>query len=305
MIRTDLALEAKEMYHESVGKVTEIDGVKAKVEEKDGISVTTVEILNQAGKEALGKEQGTYITIEMTDFLKCGVCYAENASIELKEQLLSLTDIKKGDQILVVGLGNRGITADALGSFVTDKLIVTSHLKELAPEAAKDLGCVSAIAPGVLGSTGMETADIIKGILTRTKPKLIIVIDALASRCAERIGNTVQISDTGIQPGSGIGNRRLALNRDTLGVPVIAIGLPTVIDAATIAYDAVTKTSATPFTKEHFEALKAEIFKSKDNLIVTPKDADKLLKQLSDIVSAAINMAFHDIPLEEISYYIE
>lgn len=304
MIRTDLALEAKEMYHETAGDVTEIDGVKATTNERDGLIITTVQILNEKGKHALNKEQGTYITIEMPDFSKCGPCYTEVASIELKNQLLKLLPIKKGDTVLVVGLGNRNITSDALGSFVIDKLIVTRHLHELAPSSVKDFGNVCGISPGVLGNTGIETADIIKAVSEKVKPKAVIVTDALAARCANRIGSTIQLSDTGLSPGSGIGNRRSAIDEKSLGVPVISIGVPTVIDASTLAFDIISKSSAAPFTKNSFEQIKNEIFKNKDSMIVAPKDTDRMLKQISDITAFGINMALHQIPLTDIPYYI-
>lgn len=303
MIRTDLALEAKEMYHENAGKVTEIDGVRATVEEHDGLIITTVQILNENGKRALNKEAGTYITIEMPDFTKCAPCYTEVASNELKNQLLKLLPVKKGETVLVAGLGNRSITSDALGSFVFDRLIITRHLHDLAPESVKDFGNVCGIAPGVLGNTGMETAEIIKSVTDRIKPSAVIVTDALAARSADRIGTTIQLSDTGLSPGSGIGNRRSELSEKSLGVPVISVGVPTVIDASTLAFDIISKASASPFTKKSFEHIKSEIFKSKNSMIVTPKEADSLLRQISDITAFGINMALHGIPLSDIPYY--
>lgn len=304
MIRTDLALEAKEMYHETAGRVTEIDGVKATVEDRDGMVITTVKILDEQGKQALNKEIGTYITIEMPDFNKCPPCYTEVSSIELKNQLLKLLPIKKGDTVLVAGLGNRSITSDALGSYVTERLIITNHLHALSPDAVKNFGKVCGIAPGVLGNTGVETAEIIKSVADKIKPKAIIAIDALAARCANRIGTTIQLSDTGISPGSGIGNTRSSISEKTFGIPVISVGVPTVIDAATLAFDIISKSSAESFTQKSFEKLKAQIFKTKEEMIVAPKDCDKLLNQLSDITAFGINMALHDIPLTDIPFYI-
>ncbi|MBR3942181.1 MAG: GPR endopeptidase, partial [Clostridia bacterium] len=234
MRRTDLALEAKEMYHENAGGTSDIEGVRATTEECDGITVTTVEILNKKGKEALQKEIGTYITIEMPAFRQHGHLFYQSGSHAVKKALHRLTDLQKGDDVLVVGLGNRNITPDALGSLVTDKLIVTRHLHNLMPDAVKNLGTVSCVAPGVMGITGMEIAEIIRQLVPLVKPKAIFAVDALAARSINRISTTVQLSDTGISPGSGIGNRRASLSRDTLGIPVIAIGVPMVIDSETL-----------------------------------------------------------------------
>ncbi len=295
MFRTDLALEAKEMVHEKAGETTEINGVKSKSLEKDGITVTTVDILNEHGKKALGKEIGRYITIEMPPFSSFGPEYYKRGSYELKDALLSLLDIKTNDEVLVVGLGNRKITPDALGSLTLEKLIVTKHLKKLAPDAVEDFGSVCSITPGVMGMTGIETAEIIKGILAETSPKAILVIDALASRSLNRLGTTIQLCNTGISPGSGIGNTRKALNCETLGVPVIAIGVPMVVHASTLASDAILKYTSSVCDTSDFG----------ENMIVTPKEVDKILKHMSDILSGGINMALHSIPLNEISQYID
>ncbi len=309
MIRTDLALEAKEMYHETAGSVTEIEGVRARTEDKEGLTITTVDILNEKGKKALGKEIGTYITIEMPKFKEYGHAFYTIGSLELKKQLLKLLkalNIPPNADILVVGLGNRSITPDALGAKVTDKLIITKHLHQLAPEAVQDLGSVSGISPGVMGITGIETAEIIKGLLSRIHPKAVIAIDSLASRSMERISTTIQLSDTGISPGSGIGNTRDTLNQESLGVPVIAIGVPMVVDAATLAFDAVTRMPASPFRadQETFDKIKSSLSANIGNLMVTPKDIDKILNQMVNIVSSGINIALHSISLDEIDSYI-
>ena len=294
MFRTDLALEAKEMVHEKAGKATEIEGVKAETYTKDDIAITTVDILNEHGKKVLGKEIGRYITIEMPPFSNFGPSYYERGCLELKDALLKLINIKKNDEVLVVGLGNRKITPDALGNLVVDKLIVTKHLKKLAPDAVSDFGSICSIAPGVMGMTGIETMEIIKGVLRQTSVKAVIVIDALASRSLNRIGTTIQLCNTGISPGSGIGNTRKALNSKSLGIPVIAIGVPMVVHASTLIADAISKYSSSFTTKDFGE-----------NMIVTPKEVDKILKHMSDILSGGINMALHSIPLNEIPQYID
>lgn len=297
MLRTDLALEAKEMYHENAGEVTEIDGVRAKTVDKDGLKITTVEILNEKGKQALQKEIGTYITIEMPAFKEYGHLFYKAGSLALKEALHTLLDISSEDSVLVVGLGNRNITPDALGSKVTDKLIVTGHLCALAPEAVKDLGKVSCLAPGVMGLTGMETADIIKQVIPLVRPKAILAIDALAARSMERVSTTVQLSDTGISPGSGIGNTRSALCKETLGIPVIAIGVPMVVDAKTLAYDALQQAGADT------KALEISL-PDTENLLVTPKDVDRIITHMSNLVAAGINLTLHNLTIEQIYDYV-
>ena len=297
MLRTDLALEAKEMYHENAGDTSDIEGVRAATEDFEGITVTTVEILNEKGKEALQKEIGTYITIEMPAFREHGHLFYQSGSRAVENALNRLTKLKKGEDVLVVGLGNRNITPDALGSLVTDKLIVTRHLHELMPDAVKNLGSVSCVAPGVMGITGMETAEIIRRIVPLVKPKAILAVDALAARSLNRVSTTVQLSDTGISPGSGIGNRRAALSRDTLGIPVIAIGVPMVIDSETLIHDA--------FLSRNLDASAEESFCTQsEQLIVTPKDVDRILTHMSGLVAAGINMALHGLTLEEVADFV-
>ena len=297
MIRTDLAIEAKELYHENAGEITEIDGVRATTEEQNGITVTTVDILNENGKRALNKEIGKYITIEMPAFREYGHIFYQSGSLALKAALHKLTDIRRGDDILVVGLGNRNITPDALGSKVTDKIIVTKHLHRLAPEAVRDLGSVSCLAPGVMGITGIETAEMVKQILPLVRPKVILAIDALAARSMERVSTTIQLSDTGISPGSGIGNTRCALSNQTLGVPVIAIGVPMVVDAKTLAYDALRGIDTDLSDIE-------KTLSGIENLIVTPKDVDRIITHMSNLVAAGINLALHNLSLEQINDYV-
>ena len=302
MIRTDLALEAKEMYHENAGQTTEIDGVVAHTNEYDDISVTTVEILNEKGERALGKPVGKYITIEMPKFKDYGRAFYEIACNHLKECISEVIPKNCGKCVLVTGLGNRQITPDALGPKVIDKLIVSRHLHELAPDSIGELGCMCALSPGVLGITGIETLEIIKGVAGRVKPDLIIAIDALCSRQADRVATTIQIANTGISPGSGIGNNRKGINEETLGIPVIAIGVPMVVDAETIAYDAVCMAEGKDVLT--FDKIKKAVRDNVGPLLVTPKDIDRLTEQMSDIVAGGINTAFHNIKLSEIPLYI-
>lgn len=238
-IRTDLALEAHEMGRTKTGAV---NGVIVKEHDDQGVKVTTVDI-SKEGEEAIGKKAGHYLTFEVQGIrekdteLQATVqeVFSKRFAAFLKEQ-----KIKKNDSCLIVGLGNRNVTPDALGPFVVENVLVTKHLFELSPEnVKKGYRSVSAISPGVMGITGIETSDIIDGVIKKTEPDFVIAVDALASRSIERVNATIQISDTGIHPGSGVGNKRKELSKKTIGIPVIAIGIPTVVDAVTIASDSI------------------------------------------------------------------
>lgn len=280
--RTDLAVEAHEL---SKGQAQEIEGVKCSVEQKEELSVTTVEVLNQKGSEALGKAPGKYITIEVPDIKYSTTAY-ESACHVLAEEIGKLSSVKSKTLTLVVGLGNEDITPDSLGTKTISNIMVTHHMKRHAPEIFGDeVSSVCAIAPGVMGTTGMESADIIKSIVRDLKPDLIIVVDALAAADFSRIGITVQLSNAGIQPGAGVGNNRSAISRQELGVPVIAIGVPTVVDAMTFLDDS---------TKKDIEPL-----------VVTPRDIDAIINRCSKTVSGGINLALHaGMTLREIEEYV-
>ena len=242
-VRTDLALEAREMYNES--NSGEIDGIEGEEYIDKNIKVSVVKIVNENGAKKIGKPQGTYITLEFGEF----VYYDGQRIIELSQvmakELSKLINLNEEQTALVVGLGNWNITADAVGPQVVEKIMVSRHLKEYVPdEIDEGVRPVCALAPGVLGLTGMETSEIIKGVVDRVKPSLILCIDALASRRTQRVNRTIQIGDTGIAPGAGVGNRRAELSEKTLGIPVIAIGVPTVVDAGTVANDTI---DFTPF----------------------------------------------------------
>ncbi len=280
--RTDLAVEAREL---SKGAAAEIEGVVARTEEKDGLSVTTVEIINEKGVEALGKAKGKYITIEVPE-IKYSTSAYENACHTLAEEIGKLSDIESKTLTLVVGLGNECITPDSLGTKTVSEIMVTHHMKKYAPELFGDnVSSVCAIAPGVMGTTGMETADVIKSIVENLKPDLVIVVDALAAADSSRIGITVQLSDAGIQPGAGVGNNRSELSQKELGIPVIAIGVPTVVDARTFMDDG-TRTDIEP-------------------LIVTPRDIDTIIERCTKTVSGGINLALQkNMTLREIEEYV-
>lgn len=295
-IRTDLALEVRESFPEDD---VEIKGVvlTENYDEKNNIKVSTVVIKDEKGSRAMQKPIGTYITIEAPEIRKSDESYHKPVSDEIAKQLRVLAGDLKRDEILVVGLGNREVTPDALGPQVVDNLFITRHLiKEYGNEFRNKhhLGSVSAISPGVMAQTGMETLEIIKGIIKETKPKLLIVIDALAARSVNRLNTTIQITDTGISPGSGIGNNRKALNEESLGTKVIALGVPTVVDAATIVADSLAKyMESTGFGEDDINKFISEVREKQiDNMFVTPKDIDESIKRISYLVSEALNSCF-------------
>ncbi|WP_406944428.1 GPR endopeptidase [Halobacillus sp. SY10] len=241
-LRTDLALEAQEMNVKDEPGSSDTDGVEVHENEKNDIKITYVTV-DEAGAERIGKKAGHYVTLESLAIRKQDHQLQVNLSKTLSGQLRKLMNecgIKDMDRGLIVGLGNQNVTPDALGPLVTEEVYVTSHLFELHPETVSDgYRPVSAFTPGVMGVTGIETSDMVHGIIEQTKPDFVLVIDALASRSINRINATIQLSDTGIHPGSGVGNKRKEISRETYGIPVISIGVPTVVDAVTITSDAI------------------------------------------------------------------
>jgi spore protease len=244
-VRTDLAVEARDMFVEREGKKdkeSRLKGVTVKEREQDNIKISYVEI-NETGEELLGKKQGSYVTIYADGVKRQDTSRQEKAAVILAkelEQLIAKNNIPEESKGLIVGLGNWNVTPDALGPMTAEKILVTSHLFELEHESVTEgYRPVAAVTPGVMGVTGIETSDIIFGIVEKFKPDFVIAIDALASRSIERVNETIQLSDTGIHPGSGVGNKRKELSKETLGVPVLAIGVPTVVDAVTITSDTI------------------------------------------------------------------
>lgn len=237
-IRTDLALEANEMHREQ--KKFDIEGVKVIERIEEGVKITTVKVLNEIAEKTLGKSKGDYITIDIPEFTVYDGKLMESVSNVFGKFLKDMLKVKNDDLVLVVGLGNKSVTPDALGPKVVEKLMITRHLRDVMPDVIDDsIVSVSAIAPGVLGITGIETLEIIKSLVDKIKPQLVICIDALAARKTQRVNRTIQISDTGISPGSGVHNHRKSITYDTLGVKVVSIGVPTVVDASTIANDTI------------------------------------------------------------------
>ena len=303
--RTDLALEAREYVENANGELRGV--IVDEYEKKEiGVSVTKVQITTKNSAKLLGKPKGTYITLEVPDLCQCG----ENGDVsenhekiaaEISEHLTQLLPRKKDNlQVLVVGLGNRDVTADALGPAVAEHLYISRHMLQefgrLGIEKKRGI-ITSCIVPGVMAKTGMETAEIVKGIVSETTPDAVIAIDALASRSTKRLNRTIQISNTGIHPGSGVGNHRNAIDEETLGIPVIAIGVPTVVDAATIVADALEKMHKELQETAFLQARDSVALSSLYNMYVTAKDIDSTIKRVSFTLAEALNMTFErEIP---------
>ncbi len=295
-IRTDLALEARESISEPQ---QEFRGVRVEeyYKEAEDIRVTKVHVDTKNAAKAMGKPIGNYVTIEAPAMVEPDEGYHREISDCLAEELLHLIpDAGREKSVLVVGLGNREVTADALGPQVVDNLFITRHVVREYGKAAYNcdkMNLISSIEPGVMAKTGMETAEIITGVVNETKPDVVIVVDALAARSTKRLNRTIQITNTGIQPGSGVGNHRNALTEESLGVPVIAIGVPTVVDAATIVGDALEKLLCDneDFDRMQYMWQHRLAFAELNNMYMTGKDIDSVIKSVSYTVSEGINIA--------------
>ncbi|WP_079479607.1 GPR endopeptidase [Halobacillus salinus] len=342
-VRTDLAVEAQEMDVRDDPSSSDSDGVKVHENQKDDIKITYVTV-DETGAERIGKKAGHYITLDSQAIRKQDTQLQANLAKVLSGQLRKLLQdvgVTEEQSGLVVGLGNHHITPDSLGPLVTDKVLVTSHLFRLHPETVSEgYRPVSAVTPGVMGTTGVETSDMVHGIIKEVNPDFVIVIDALASRSIDRINATIQLSDTGIHPGSGIGNKRKEISQETYGIPVISIGVPTVVDAVTITSDTVDyvlkhfgrewrekdapsnalSPAMNPFERKELTeedlpneeqsqavlgmfgqlsgAEKKQLIKEVltplgHNLMVTPKEVDGFMKDMSHVIATGINGALH------------
>ncbi len=306
--RTDLADERRDLYRKANKIENEVEGVESEEEQiSDKIKVTRVKITNEQGEKAIGKLKGSYITIDIKKINLLTDEEKEQASNTLAEELKKLIGekIEFKDDILVVGLGNEEVTPDALGPNVIKEIEVTRHIIKYLPQYIdENARPVSAIAPGVLGTTGIETVEVIKGVVENTKPKLVIVIDALASRSMERISSTIQISNTGIVPGAGVGNTRKEISENVLGIPVIALGIPTVVETAVVVNDALNifieklqeDAKSNDYLnnlkeQDNYEQIKEALLPKDFNFIVTPKEIDDLVQSMASIVAGGINMA--------------
>ena len=292
-IRTDLALETTERFAEENAEIRGVEINEEYDEEKD-IRTTVVKIVTENGAKSMGRPQGNYITIEAPALSESDEDYHREISEEISNHLRQLVDLEKEKSILVVGLGNREITPDALGPQVIQNLKITRHIiKEYgkAGMGKKKVHQISSLAPGVMAQTGMETMEIIRGVIRETDPDAVIAIDALAARSVRRLNCTIQITDTGINPGSGVCNHRCGLNEETLGIPVIGIGVPTVVDGATIVHDAIAHLLDNLEEAEMEEFLQELITPRLHSMFVTPKDVDETVKRLSYTISEGINIA--------------
>jgi spore protease len=304
-IRLDLAVEAHDLLRGEAER--EVRGVTMAKEELEQAVVTTISITNAQGEKELGRPQGNYITIDAPQIQENQPSVHRDLAKTLARYLSKLLRLEEDSSFLVVGLGNWQATPDSLGPKVVEKIMVSRHLFHYTPQEIKGkMRNVSAISPGVLGLTGIETAEVIRGLVEHVKPDYVLAIDALATESLKRIGTTIQLADTGINPGSGIGNHRRGLNEETLGCKVIAIGVPTVVNAAIIAHKTVeelfsrleSEPSLASIYKEENEELLITIMKEvlspfQDSLMVTPKEIDELIDFSSRIIASAINICIH------------
>lgn len=307
-IRTDLALEATEICEE---QSTALYGVVVDTKELEDCTITTVEIINEIGSKIMNKEIGKYITLE-SDLMKFDDDDSREKVINyLKDELIEIFGTDQSKKTLIIGLGNWNITSDALGPRAVSKTLVTRHIfKNYNKDYDDDFSEVAALSPGVMGITGIETVEIVKSIVDKIKPDRVVAIDALASRKMDRVNSTIQISTGGIAPGGGVGNKRKALDKSYLGVDVIAIGVPTVVDAATLTIDVLdlaidnlieVSQENSEFYKmltklkeeEKYQLIKDSLDPYDKNLIVTPKDIDETIENLAIIISEGLNRSLH------------
>ena len=289
MRRTDLALEARELWQEQTGAVSALPGVEARDSLREGIPVNTVQVLDERGENALGKPRGSYVTLTLEGLARREEGIFPRSVQAVAAELAGLIqDIPQNGLVLVAGLGNRAITPDAVGPKVHQNTLVTRHLVRQMPEHFGSLRPVASVAAEVMGTTGVESGELVRAVCEKIRPACVIAVDALASRSLARLCKTVQLADTGITPGSGVGNHRMGLTRDTLGVPVIAVGVPTVVDGATLAADLL---GTDELPDLHGDG----------GLLVTPKDIDSQVNDLSKVIGYAISMALQPgMALEEL-----
>lgn len=290
--RTDLALEARELWQESAEKTTKLAGVKAGKYRREGYPVTRVDILDAHGAKTLGKPMGVYLTLDLASYWQRKEDYFARAVRALGAELKTL--LPEDGAALVIGLGNRAMTPDAVGPLTMESVLITRHLMAAMPRQFGGFRPVSAFSTGVLGTTGVESAEAVRGLVGEVKPDFVIAIDALASRRTGRVCATVQLSDSGIVPGSGVGNHRAALNRETLGVPVFSVGIPTVVDAATLAADLLEESGVTEFDEKKLRS-------RKQPLTVTPRDIDAQVRELSRVLGYGVNWALQELEIEDMA----
>ena len=292
--RTDLAVEAKELWQKSAREQTKLEGVQARGDSREGFEVEIVQVLDKRGEQALDKPMGTYITITLDGLKQREEDAFGRAARAIAAEIKGLLgDLPADAPVLVAGLGNRAITPDAIGPLVHEYTMVTRHLVEQVPEHFGAFRPVASLSAGVLGTTGVESGSLIRAVCDEIKPACVIAVDALASRSLHRVCRTVQLADTGIVPGSGVGNHRKALNKETLGIPVVAVGVPTVVDGATLAMDLL--------GQEDLPKLAQGV----ENLMVTPRDIDAQVADLSKVIGFGIDLALHDgLSVEDVELFL-
>lgn len=295
--RTDLALEAREIWQEGAQKADRLRGVESDQTVREGYPVTTVRITTQEGQQALGKPVGTYITLELPGLKRREEDAFPRAVRALAAELKELLPEDAGG-VLVVGLGNRAITPDNIGPSAVGHTLVTRHLVEQVPQHFGHFRPVAALAAGVLANTGVESSELVRAVVERIRPSCVIAIDALASRSLSRVCSTIQLADTGISPGSGVGNHRAALNRETLGIPVIALGVPTVVDVATLCADVLEEAGRGELEPE---ALRG----AGGGLMVTPRDIDQSVNDLSKVIGYGVSLALQEgLSMEDMELFL-
>lgn len=310
-VRTDLAVEARDLVRERVGR--EPDGIISDEQTGEYCSAVTVRVTTPEAERLTGKSMGTYVTIECPDIRVSPKEAKDEVAKFLSSSLRSMLQsfgVTPDDEVLVAGLGNWNATPDAIGPMVVGKLLVTRHLSRvLPPEKRGGLRSVSALSPGVLGLTGIETAEIVASVVEKTRPKAVIVVDALAARNTSRIGTSVQIGNTGINPGSGVGNRRFGITAETLGVPVIAVGVPTVVDVTTIIMDVLEAigrggdSNVLQLPPDRMrQAVVNMIGPDLSQMVVTPKEVDVIVEMMSTVVAGGMNTALHESLSEDEIY---
>lgn len=295
--RTDLAVEAAQLWREG-GGAGELQGVTQQESLREGYPVTTVRVLDQEGAKAIGKPVGAYVTITLDGLARREQDAFGRAARAVAAELRALLKLPEGAPALVVGLGNRAITPDNIGPAAADHTMVTRHLVEKVPEHFGSFRPVAALAAGVLGTTGVESGELVRAVTEKIRPACVIAVDALASRSLSRVCNTIQLADTGITPGSGVGNARAALDQASLGVPVIAVGVPTVVDGATLAADLLAEAGQADLDPQ---ALRG----AGEGVLVTPRDIDAKVTDLAKVVGFGINLALQNgLTVEDVELFL-
>lgn len=295
--RTDLAVEAHELWRESAARGARLSGAKIEETRREGFPATVVTVLDRDGAEALRRPEGRYVTLELDDLFRREEGAFSRAVLAVAAEVEAMAPPR--GTVLVVGLGNRAVTPDRVGPLAVKHLLVTRHLVSGAPEQFGALRPVAAVAPGVLADTGVESGDLAAALTDALRPACVIAVDALASRSVRRLCRTVQLADTGLTPGSGIGNHRGTLDRKSLGVPVIAVGTPTVVDGATLALDLLRQAGREDLEPEALAGEGTELF-------VTPREVDSRVADMAKVIGYGISLGLNPgLTVEDLTMLLE